>query len=109
MLICHLTQRLHNQKHADEADLNKSATSAPHKLLESVLSRLLPPSVSMKFCFFHSLRQYVKTRTDSHEKTVNSDAEYQAFCKIADRHSHTVTEEKHPDVIQEERFKQPRK
>ncbi|KAM6503125.1 hypothetical protein JOM56_000068 [Amanita muscaria] len=44
------------KKRADEADLNKSATSAPHKLLESVLSRLLPPSVSMKFCFFHSLR-----------------------------------------------------
>jgi hypothetical protein len=54
LLICHLTQRLHNrinQKRADEADLNKSATSAPHKLSESVLSRLLPPSVSMKICF----------------------------------------------------------
>ncbi|KAM6493585.1 hypothetical protein JOM56_011719 [Amanita muscaria] len=47
------------KKRADEADLNKSATSAPHKLLD--------------------LRQYVKTRTDSHEKTVNSEPDIPSF------------------------------
>ncbi|KAM6492775.1 hypothetical protein JOM56_012499 [Amanita muscaria] len=47
------------KKRADEADLNKSATSAPHKLLD--------------------LCQYVKTRMDSHEKTVNSEPDIPSF------------------------------
>jgi hypothetical protein len=53
------------------------------------------------------LRSFISTHSGEmpvKEQTVNSDAEYQAFCKIADRRSHSITEEKHPDVIEQERL-----